>query len=83
MMAESEAAFLCYENEDGVTLPGYLEGMGAPREIAFLVGPEGGLSGEEVEKAKEQGLRSVSLGKRILRTETAAPFVLSSRLVTL
>ena len=75
-MAESEAAFLCYENEDGLTLSGYLP-EAAPREIAFLVGPEGGLSADEVAMAKEAGVVSVSLGKRILRTETAAPFVLA------
>lgn len=39
--------------------------------IALLLGPEGGLSGAEVELAREQGYRSVSLGKKILRAETA------------
>lgn len=75
-MAEVETAFLCYENEDGLTLSGYLPHK-APREIAFLVGPEGGLSADEVNLAKDAGIVSVSLGKRILRTETAAPFVLA------
>jgi len=75
-MASCDTAFLCYENEDGLTLPGYLP-SDTPREIAFLVGPEGGLSPDEVALAKEMGVISVSLGKRILRTETAAPFVLA------
>ena len=75
-MKESETAFLCYENEDGLTLSGFLP-KEAPREIAFLVGPEGGLSPEEVVMAKDAGIMPVSLGKRILRTETAAPFVLA------
>ena len=39
--------------------------------IALLLGPEGGLSPEEVELAREHGWVSVSLGERILRAETA------------
>jgi 16S rRNA (uracil1498-N3)-methyltransferase len=40
--------------------------------ISLLVGPEGGLSPAEIELASELGFRSVRLGPRILRTETAA-----------
>jgi len=40
--------------------------------VAILVGPEGGLTGEEMRKAQEHGFVPVSLGERILRTETAA-----------
>lgn len=76
-MSCADCAFLCYENEDGLTITDYLARFDMPREISFLVGPEGGLSAEEVALAKEKGLVSVSLGKRILRTETAAPFVLA------
>lgn len=43
------------------------------RRIAVLVGPESGLSGEEVSAAQSAGFSPVSLGARILRTETAAP----------
>ncbi|SDZ99811.1 16S rRNA (uracil1498-N3)-methyltransferase [Desulfuromusa kysingii] len=42
-----------------------------PQRIAVLVGPEGGISQREAEQAQEQGYQSVSLGPRILRTETA------------
>lgn len=45
--------------------------------IALLVGPEGGLSTSEVALAKKQGFQPLSLGPRILRTETAAITVLS------
>ena len=76
-MGESEIAFLCYENEEGLTLKGLLEGKDTPASLAFLVGPEGGLSAEEVVLAREAGIPAVSLGNRILRTETAAPFVLA------
>jgi len=46
-------------------------------KIAVIIGPEGGLEEKEVEALKSMGARSVSLGKRILRTETVA-IVLSS-----
>ena len=45
--------------------------------IALIIGPEGGLDKEEVYKLKESGVNIVSLGNRILRTETA-PIVMSS-----
>ena len=37
-----------------------------------MIGPEGGFDSEEIKLAKENGITSVTLGKRILRTETAA-----------
>jgi len=42
-----------------------------PQRIAVVVGPEGGISQEEAEQAKAKGYQAVSLGPRILRTETA------------
>lgn len=42
------------------------------KQVNLIIGPEGGLSTEEVELAKENGFIPVSLGKRILRMETAA-----------
>ncbi len=69
-------AFLCYENEKGITLSQVLPEN--PCEIAFFVGPEGGFSPSEVQKAREAEIEGVGLGNRILRTETAAAFVLSA-----
>ncbi|MGB8295492.1 MAG: 16S rRNA (uracil(1498)-N(3))-methyltransferase [Polyangia bacterium] len=43
-----------------------------PLPVTLLVGPEGGFSQEEIESARGQGFRTVSLGPRILRVETAA-----------
>ncbi|MFA6056266.1 MAG: RsmE family RNA methyltransferase, partial [Thermodesulfovibrionales bacterium] len=43
-----------------------------PSSLFIVIGPEGGFTKEEVELAKEKGLVVASLGKRILRAETAA-----------
>lgn len=45
--------------------------------IAIVIGPEGGLTSEEVEDLKTKGFIAVGLGPRILRTETVASYVLS------
>lgn len=45
--------------------------------IAVIIGPEGGFSTKEVDKLKSLGIRPVSLGKSILRTETAGPATLA------
>jgi 16S rRNA (uracil1498-N3)-methyltransferase len=47
-------------------------GKEQPRSVFFMTGPEGGLSDEEVATAKQQGFLSVTLGKQILRAETAS-----------
>ena len=68
-----------YENETSVTLKetlkryfgGDVKETERPAGIAVFIGPEGGFSAEEVETAREHGFHSVTLGKRILRTETA------------
>ncbi|MBQ57275.1 MULTISPECIES: 16S rRNA (uracil(1498)-N(3))-methyltransferase [Pseudomonas] len=48
-----------------------------PSRLAFLIGPEGGLSDAEVEQAKASGYHAARLGPRVLRTETAAVVALS------
>lgn len=47
------------------------------QRLALLIGPEGGLSDQEVQHAQDFGLTPIRLGPRILRTETAAPVILS------
>lgn len=46
-------------------------------DIALLIGPEGGLSDDEILRAQAQQFRAITLGPRILRTETAAITALS------
>jgi len=53
-----------------------------PRSVAVLIGPEGGFSSAEIEKTREYGFQTVSLGPRILRAETA-PVVALALLQTL
>ncbi len=45
--------------------------------VLLVIGPEGGFTSEEVEQASSHGFQTVQLGKRVLRTETAAVSVLS------
>jgi 16S rRNA (uracil1498-N3)-methyltransferase len=47
------------------------------KDIFIVVGPEGGFSKEEIARAKETGFISVSLGKQILKVETAATAIIS------
>jgi 16S rRNA (uracil1498-N3)-methyltransferase len=47
------------------------------KDIFIIVGPEGGLSRDEIYRAKEAGFISVSLGKQILKVETAAPAIIA------
>ncbi len=68
--SQSDLAILFYENERATTLRMALE-SGEYRTISILSGPEGGLEPREVEQAKDAGLRICTLGKRILRCETA------------
>lgn len=46
-------------------------GVDKPQAVAVFIGPEGGFDEKEIELAKENGIIPVTLGKRILRTETA------------
>ena len=64
---------LCAWEGGGAPLAGVLAGAGVPRTALVVVGPEGGLAGDEVEAARARGLTVVSLGPRILRAETAGP----------
>lgn len=47
------------------------------QSVGIFIGPEGGLEKEEVATAMEAGTRPITLGKRILRTETAGLCILS------
>jgi 16S rRNA (uracil1498-N3)-methyltransferase len=63
---------LCWEGEKAVGLKTLREQTPHPASILIAVGPEGGFAPEEVDLASRSGFHSVGLGRRILRTETAA-----------
>lgn len=83
ILKDADIKLLPYENEKGVAFTKELllrvEELGkkAGGSIALCIGPEGGFSEREVEEAKAEGFLPISLGKRILRTETAAITALS------
>ncbi len=54
-----------------------LEELAPPTSVALLIGPEGGLTAEEIATAEANGFRPVALGPRVLRTETAPIAALS------
>ena len=73
-----EKAVVAYENEGDLQLKAYLRGLeSAPRDIAIIIGPEGGFEPSEVEEILNKGGVAVSLGSRILRTETAGMAMLA------
>ena len=45
----------------------------AGKSLSLVIGPEGGFTDEEMQEARANGLTAVSLGPRVLRTETAGP----------
>lgn len=69
--AKTDLPLFLYEDEQGLSLRAAIEGKPDAKTVSVVTGPEGGFEKEEVEAAKQAGLLSVSLGKRILRCETA------------
>lgn len=80
---EYDAVIVAYENEKENKLKNELlkiKEIKANKEkisIAIIIGPEGGLEEKDVEQLKENGAKIVTLGDRILRTETVALNILS------
>jgi len=73
----------CYEGDGTESLASTLRTVkkglpeGTVPTVSIVIGSEGGFSQAEALAAKEAGMIPVGLGKRILRTETAASFVLA------
>ncbi len=68
---------LLWENEEEVDLKGVLRSMGPLPHTLVMVGPEGGFTPNEINRAREAGFHIISLGNRVLRTETAAASLIS------
>ncbi|MGL4970961.1 MAG: RsmE family RNA methyltransferase [Cetobacterium sp.] len=73
---EYDLAIVPYECEDENSLRNILNKIeNKPKKVLYIVGPEGGFEKEEIEFLKAKGVTPVSLGKRILRAETASIIV--------
>ena len=68
---------LCLWEGGGEPLGSVLSAAGAPGTAMVIVGPEGGLARAEVDGVQAAGVTVVSLGPRILRTETAGPAIVA------
>ncbi len=75
--AQADKALLFYENEQSTTLRMALQSS-EYKTVSILTGPEGGLESSEVEQAMTSGMQVCTLGKRILRCETAPLCALSA-----
>lgn len=76
--ASMEVKLIPYELAEGMERTKKLvETLPENTDIAVFIGPEGGFEESEIEAAKEAGFTPVTLGKRILRTETAGLVVLA------
>lgn len=75
---QTDVRVIPYElQEDDGSVKQYLESLKEGQSVTIFIGPEGGFAPGEVELAKEAGIRPISLGRRILRTETAGLAILS------
>lgn len=72
-LSEYDLVIVPYECEEDKTLKNLLRSIEKEvRSILYIVGPEGGFDIEEIEYLKSQGANIVTLGRRILRAETAS-----------
>ena len=86
LIEKYDIVLVAYENETENTLKNELEKVKEKYsfkekddkiKIGVVIGPEGGLENQDVDLMKENGAQIITLGKRILRTETVALNVLS------
>lgn len=81
LCSKYDIVLVAYENEKQNKLRYELEKIKAKEtenlRIAIVIGPEGGIDSSEIEQLKENGAKVITLGNRILRTETVALHILS------
>ncbi|MDD2217777.1 MAG: RsmE family RNA methyltransferase [Eubacteriales bacterium] len=72
ILADYDLIIFPYENEQDYSIKDLLSSIEAkPLNVALIIGPEGGFSDDEAKQITAIGAKSVTLGKTILRTETA------------
>lgn len=72
MLAGKKVNGLLFREHGGIGLPEALKTVDRTRAVHLFIGPEGGFTADEVCMAEENGITGATLGKRILRAETAA-----------
>ena len=78
LAADMEVRLIPYELAEGMTkTKEIIAGIQPGQCIAIFIGPEGGFEESEITEALENGIEPITLGKRILRTETAGFTILS------
>ncbi len=78
MAEELDVLLIPYELAEGMEHTRQVIGAVRPgQSVGILIGPEGGFDKEEVSAATAAGAKEITLGRRILRTETAGLAVLS------
>ncbi len=84
LIGQVDIALICYEKESGLQLKQLLKQtfktdseLTHKGKVLLLIGPEGGFTVKEIAEAEALGCHSISLGSRILRTETAAMVALT------
>ncbi len=75
---DCKTKIIAYECEDRMSLKTALREAGQIEDLLLIIGPEGGISEAELAKAREAGAVPVSLGRRILRAETAGLVAMSA-----
>ncbi|MCR2044959.1 16S rRNA (uracil(1498)-N(3))-methyltransferase [Anaerosalibacter massiliensis] len=76
ILKDEENILVPYENQEGIGIKDIIKKI-SNKKIHVIIGPEGGFEEEEIEELKDIGSNTVSLGPRILRTETAGIVALS------
>lgn len=71
-LVDYDLKLLCWEGEKSRGIKDIVQVPDQSCSVMILIGPEGGISPEETKRAKAAGFQPITLGKRILRTETAA-----------
>ncbi|MCF6092861.1 16S rRNA (uracil(1498)-N(3))-methyltransferase [Microaerobacter geothermalis] len=75
---EYDSVFLAYERSNQISLYERFQKISVGSKVLIIIGPEGGFTESEVSQAEKEGCHTISLGPRILRTETAGLYVMSA-----
>lgn len=77
ILSQYDLVIVAYEDEDKTTIKQVLNTNNDKNNIAIIIGPEGGISPDEIKVLSESGAKLASLGRQILRTETASIAMIS------